>query len=250
MPATGKALFISEESIGRFLLRPDVWYWTFTFEENLQDKEEAERRLKGLHDRISRMDGEELHVWELQKRGAWHLHMLVDCYLDVGWLRPFMCDRGWGRIMKGIKVQKVRRFDPESKVWLEDLRETEKLTRYLVKYLRKGSSEQGRVVRELRESRISLESAGDPERHAECVRTLKKKLFGGHHGAMIGNTRFAWCPWIKAGAFLYAYGREMFFELYGRLPNFFDIRFVLRLGYEVCDWAKVDPWYFECLGFG
>lgn len=51
-------------------------------------------------DLVNRKGGEHLEFWELQERGAWHVHCLTNIYLDVNWLRPWMVARGWGPIMK------------------------------------------------------------------------------------------------------------------------------------------------------
>lgn len=235
MPATSKALYIDQVSIERFLCRPGAtWYWTFTFQENLRDKDVSEDRLKPLLDVIRRRGGDQVHVWELQKRGAWHLHMLVNIYLDVNWLRPFMVGRGWGPIMKGLQVQKGGNG--------HDTECPSKLLRYLVKYLTKGSQEQKKC------QRGAWFDSLDPDRATVAGQTFKKKLFGGSRSAMVGNTLFKWVRWEKAGSYLYAVGRSLFWELYGRRPSIRDIHHVIRLGYEDSGWFDVDPWYFECLG--
>jgi hypothetical protein len=90
---------------------------------------------------------------------------------------------------------------------------------------------------------------------------LKKKVFGASHRVKAGTTNFSWTPCEKAGAFLYAKGREFFLQLYGCPPgrwmkerdgrpgrwvlSFAEILSVIRLGVEVTGWADVDPlWSF------
>lgn len=98
------------------------------------------------------------------------------------------------------------------------------IVRYLTKYLTKGFR-------------------GDPT-------ALKKKCFSGGRVVKVGTTRFSWMPAIRPGAFLYAFGREMFQELFGRVARFRDMSLVIRLGVEVTDWASVDPWWDAGTAFG
>jgi hypothetical protein len=76
----------------------------------------------------------------------------------------------------------------------------------------------------------------------------KKKLFGGSRSAKAGNVKFRWMPTVNAAAYLYHYGRELFIELYGKLPTWRQTNAVVRLGIETCDWASVDPWWEFSLG--
>jgi len=128
-----KSKYLAEVSLLQFFTRwyPHVWYLTFTFQENITDKAEAERRFKPLKDWFARRGVAYYGVWERQKRGAWHIHLLVNRYCDVNTLRPFLTLRGWGTQMRFERVGKgSRRWgDPE------------KLVKYLLKYLSKQATE-------------------------------------------------------------------------------------------------------------
>lgn len=219
MAASGKSLYIAQESIRTLFSKHEVlYYWTFTApSEGLPDKEEAERRFKPFKDLISRRGGELLYFWELQQRGAWHVHCLTDKYVDVNWLRPWMEQRGWGPIMK-VKRVMSRRVWVDGQGWTRDDRSEAKLISYLVKYLTK------------------------------CFRvgcTVNKKVWGGCARSKIGTTMFKWVPWIKPGAYLYYYGKAVFIQIHGVLPRFRDIEQCIRIGYDITRWCEVDPWYYE-----
>lgn len=236
MPASSRSVHTEQWKIEAFLRRPDVWFWTFTFAENQQDKAYAERCLGRLEDKLRRMGAEWYHVWELQKRGAWHVHMLVNRYLDVGWLRPWMQARGWGPIMKGVKVH-----DDGSR---------RRVASYLVKYLRKGVGFQRRMV----EGRMSLQDAELMPQEAPpapacmavaVVPLAHKKLAGCSLGARVANTLWRWNPWIsgRPAAYLWWVGRSMFVELFGEQPRWKDISTCIRLGYEDSNYGDLDPFY-------
>ena len=107
--------------------------------------------------------------------------------------------------------------------WVLDDRNAWGLVKYLVKYLTKC----------FREAKDGQAIFG------------KKKVFGGSRFSRIGTTRFAWNPKLtgKPGTMFYHYGRQIFRELWNRLPGWLDTEFVLRLGYEACDWGSFDPFY-------
>lgn len=215
MPASQKTLYIAESSINRFFWKhKDVYYWTFTFADNVVDKGEAERRVKPLRDAFSRRGFEYFGVWERQTRGAWHLHMLVDHWLDVTKLRPWLVARGWGVQMRAEHVSKRSWYDPERGQWMHDANRENAVKRYLLKYLTKTFRE---------------EVDG------------KKKIVFSTRGAKSGTTRFKWHWSIHPGAYLYHYGRELFIEVNGRLPRWCDISDVIRFGVEAVDWLSVDP---------
>lgn len=216
MAGTRKSKHCACQNLRAFFGRhATVYYWTFTFAELLVDKAKAEERFKPLRDKIARMGGEELHFWELQKRGAWHVHLVTDVYLDVKELRPWMVERGWGPIMKVIRVQSpVRWVDGQG--WVRHQDAEEKLIAYLVKYLTKAFRDGDRW----------------------------KKPWGGSASARSWTTSFKWVPWINPGTWLYHWGREIFFQINGRLPRFSDVGACIMLGYFDSGWNNVDPWYF------
>jgi len=196
-----KTRHVAQISVLQFLRRHrNTYYWTFTVCERLEDKCEALRRAKPFFDLVARRGGSYLAFWELQHRGAWHLHLLTDARFDVTWLRPWMMERGWGPQMF-VK-------------WVSAGNEgAVRLARYLTKYLTK-----------------SLD---------ECPR---KKAFSGSRDARAGTIGFQWTPDTNPSAYFFYYGRQLFFELYGRQPKFTEFREVMRLGYEAVEWAAVDPW--------
>lgn len=244
MGTSGRSIYAIQSNIEAFLRRPAVWYWTFTFQSLVSDKAVAEVAFGKFTDLLRRRGAEWVHVWELQKRGAWHVHVLVNCYLDVISLRPWMVQRGWGPQMR------VER--------LHDGPCRERVARYLVKYLTKGAGLQKRIG----EGRMSLddadllsnETSGEggaavPSEQrpvapqAEDVK--KKKLAGFSAGARVANTQFRWCPWTTArpGAMLWWLGQAIFADLFGRPPRWCDIGLCIRLGWEDSDYRNFDPWY-------
>lgn len=208
---SSKSKFIAAESIAHYFRTHNlVWFLTFSEPgrkqgEALWTKDEAEAKFKPFRDYCSRRKIELLVVWEQQKRGSWHPHCLVDGYVDVNWCRPWMVQRGWGQQMRFELLVGTRSGDPSH---------TKKIIYYLTKYLTKHS--------------------------VEAAASTKKKLFCGARRCKIGTTAFKWLPTEKAGAYLYAMGRSLFIELYGRLPKFRDMRHVMRLGVEDTGWANID----------
>lgn len=71
---------------------------TFTFKENITDMVEAKRRWHRLRERIKRRYGhvKGVGVWQRQARGAWHVHLVLDRFYDVGWLRDNAVECGFG----------------------------------------------------------------------------------------------------------------------------------------------------------
>lgn len=217
MPASAKTSYLAEQSILRFCSNHEaVFYWTFTFEQNVVEKSEAERRFRPLKDLLRRREAHYLHFWERQSRGAWHVHMLVNIYIDVTWLRPWLVERGWGPIMKVIKVEH-RGFHAGKYGWVVDDRNIRRLVWYLRKYLTK-----------------SLEES-----------TGKKKAFGGSVSARAGTTRFKWLPQFHPTAYLYYYGAQAYRELWGPVVPLGAIALCVRMGYELTNWCAQDPWLFD-----
>lgn len=226
-----KTKHVAQVSVQNFLWRhPSTYYWTFTVHEVLDDKTEALRRAKPLFDLIGRKEGltltashdlkkqrgEYLAFWELQKRGSWHLHLLTSVYLDVNWLRPWMMARGWGQQMR-VELVKVGHGYVESGSGCQALGPhassgASKLARYLTKYLTKSLDD-----------------------------VKGKKPFSCSQSSRAGTVGFCWEPGTNPYAYLFYYGRQVFFDLYGRPAEFFDYRHCMRLGYESCAWADVDP---------
>jgi hypothetical protein len=176
----------------------------------LWEKDDAETALKPFRDLCRRRAIDCLVVWELQKRGSWHANVLVDRFLDVTWLRPWMVKRGWGPQMMAKHVQR-------------DTQHGQQLSRYLCKRLSWYLSKQ----------------------FVEPV-AKHKKIFEASASVKCGTIRFKWVPWEKAGAYLWAMGASLFRSLYGRAPRFKDMGHVIRLGVEDTGWVDVDPlWEFS-----
>ena len=213
-----KTRFLAELSIERFLLaHPRVWFWTFT-EPGRKDgevrwsKTDAEIHLKPFLDLMRRRQIEHLVVWELQKRGSWHPHILLNKYFDVNWLRPWMMARGWGQQMRAECVDMQKRQDGA----------VERLLTYVTKSLQ----------------RYLLKAKTDDEVEP------RKKFFGGSQKAKAGNVKFSWNPATDtAHAMLYYYGRNLFVDIFGASPSFRDLPIIMRLGVEDRDWLDVDFLY-------
>jgi hypothetical protein len=87
---------------------PEVRLLTATFHENITDKAEAQRRLKPIADYLLRRGVVLLVIWQQQKRGAWHAHILVNRYVDIVGLRQFAVARGWGNQINIVRVGEGR----------------------------------------------------------------------------------------------------------------------------------------------
>lgn len=232
-----KTVYVAETSIRHFFLRnPDrVWFWTFSEPgrkegEALWTKDEAEARFKPFKDLCARRGVELLTVWERQKRGSWHPHCLVNRYIDVVKLRPWMIERGWGQQMRVEHVRSTTAFVP-GRGWVSE-GQVGRLAHYLIKYLRKGFGGQGAIASSLQLSSAVIEA------------TKKKKVFSASRFVKRGNTRFDWNPWDShAGHYLYLNGVGFFIQMEHRKPDFRDIGLVLEYGAQETDWATFDPWW-------
>lgn len=229
-----KTLEVARTSIEQFFIRNRgrTWFWTFSEPgraegEKLWTKDEAEDHFKCFRDLCHRRGVELLVVWERQKRGSWHPHCLINKRFDVHWLRPWMVERGWGPQMRAEYIGDTcapehfnrRGGGPcDSGRYQQASQQLRRIMGYLTKYLTKGLVNDG---------------------------SLHKKKFCSSVIAKRGSTRFSWASTHRAGAYLYAHGRELFFEMFGRIATFRDVALVIRLGVEVTKWADVDPlWEF------
>lgn len=192
------------------------YYWTLTIQKNVQIKAEAEAIFKPLRDLIKRKGGTIAGVWEKQERGSWHCHFLTNVYLDVNHLRPWLVERGWGPQMFVKRVQVAMHPDGQGR-WVADVSSVKRLVRYLGKYITK-----------------TLAGANGEK---------STRVFFASADARIGSVRFSWMPEVNPYAYLYYYGRALFFVLNGRQPSFKEVKDVIRLGVEDTDWASIDPWF-------
>jgi len=215
-----KTHHIANQSLERILTKTEqgraVYYWTLTIANNVQDKAIAEQMLKPLKDLILRKGGSFAGVWEQQERGAWHAHFLTDRYLDVNILRPWLVERGWGPQMRAVRCHITGRPDGEGR-WVTDISSVRRLIRYLGKYVTKSLHDDQGV------------------KHARVFFCSAK--------ARAGTTRFSWLPEVNPSAYLYYWGRHLFYTINGRWPTFRECELVIRLGVEDTDWLSVDPWW-------
>ena len=219
-----KTLEIARVSLERFFLRnvaTGVWFWTFSepgrkLGEPLWTKDEAEQHFKPFEDLCRRKGVELLVVWQLQARGSWHPHCLINRYMDVVKLRAWMMDRGWGPQMKAVKATVNEMWVPgrHGDAWVHDASSYKPLCEYLVRYLTRSL--------------------------AGVATAKRKKCFGGSHSMKAGTVMFKWMPEIRAGSYLWNSGRSLFVELFGKAPGFRDMALVIRLGVEETGWANVD----------
>jgi len=218
MSSKAKTRYLAERSLYRFVKRnPLFYYWTNSFAgEGVQDKTEAERRLKPLKDMLRRKGADAQFFWEQHPGGhGWHLHWVTSKYLDVKDFRAWMMLRGWGQQMK---VRYVRSSPAlfNGQTWVTDESAVRGVVNYLIKYVTKD------IVGEF----------GSKKKVWSCCRACKA-----------GNVRFAWVPWMNPTSYLYFYGRQMFYEIYGRYAGWKDFSAVVRLGVENTNWLETDPWW-------
>ena len=223
-----KTRYLAEESIKRFLLQNrNVYFWTFTEpgtnpdgtpRDVLWTKTQAEEHIKPFLDMLRRKGFDHLLVWELQKRGSWHPHILINGRLEVVVIREWMMKRGWGQQMRAEWVVRGGRFFDK----FGNVSTPEALIDYVTKKLRKYL--------------LKARTNDDVE--------PRKKFFGGTASAKVGNVRFSWNPATDtAHSMLYYYGRNLFTEIFGSPPNFRDLPCVMRLGVEDRNWLDVDFLY-------
>lgn len=94
-----KTEYLARIRIERFLRAhlPAVVFVSQTFHENVTDKAEAMRRWKPCADWLKAHGFKFEGVWQQQKRGAWHVHLLVNTALfPIVAYRAFVVARGWG----------------------------------------------------------------------------------------------------------------------------------------------------------
>lgn len=239
--ATSRTRYAAQKNVLLFFERhPCFYYWTFTFAENLTDKDEAERRFKPFKDLVPRRRSVEgrapelLYFWERQKRGAWHVHVLVDVFFDVNELRPWMVARGWGPVMNAQRID-GRQHWVDGIGWVRDNREQEKLMLYLMKYVTKSMTDSGAMS--------GVEK--------------KKKVTGGNRRARRCNTLFRFAPWWNPCAKLWHYGIDLWRSGdcgYNRerrwRPTPRQFREVFRLGHEYLERPLYgDGFWNRVLGF-
>lgn len=166
---------------------------TFTFAENVCDREEAEVRYRRLKERLRRhtLTLNAVGVWQRQARGAWHLHLVMDRQVSIEWLRPAAVACGFGPFvnLKRIGADGFRQLSPA------------KVARYISRY----------VSRDL----------PDEDKGARLVAYVGN--------ARRATVRFGWANGVSR---LWRAGRGLFFDMFGHSPDFESYWFVVRLGWE------------------
>lgn len=107
----GHTQFVLERSLEWFALKTwrsggSLWFLTLTFSENITDLGEAWRRWKPAADWFRRKGISAVGAWQQQKRGAWHVHIVIDGRIDITLLREFLVDKGWGPFCNIKRVEK------------------------------------------------------------------------------------------------------------------------------------------------
>lgn len=200
----GKNSYLTQVSLERFLSRnlPNVWLATFTFKENVTDKAEAYRRWKPIADLLKRHKVEWLGVWQQQRRGAWHHHVLINRYMDINRLRPFAVARGWGTF---INLEKIGdggyRFV-----------DTKRVVGYLTRYLSRDMC--GHVP-------------------------FRVRLVSAKRGLMAGSVRFSW---VEGMAKAWRVGCDLWAAVNGRIPRTDrDRTSAFDMGLSVLGYLEFEP---------
>jgi len=218
-----KSIHIFKGSVERYFAEnEDVYYWTFTFHDNVTDKAEAEKRFKPFRDRVTKRGGSMIGVWEKQKRGAWHVHVLINYFENVNEIRPWMVARGWGQMCKVERVMRIKTCKDGK--WETDRRSEIKIWKYLIKYLCKGK-------REIQES--------------ACMIDKKKKLLIYMNRCKVGTTRFSWMPSENPASMIYYWGKRFYFELWRKFATFRQYSLIMKLGAEYLNYYDEDPFYLD-----
>lgn len=186
----------------------DARFLSITFRENVTDKAVAEAAWRPVREWFNRRGIRYLGVWEEQRRGAWHLHLVLSCYVDITKFRAFAMSVGWGPIMKIKRVLvEVDDFHAPEPAQVES--SIAKLKRYLGKYLQKGHRGGGN-----RYCKLTVYGKGD----RKCSMT------------------FAWA--FENGARLWRLGCDLFTGLQhiqglsARAPRWDEYDFVIKLAFE------------------
>lgn len=124
--------------------RPTLW--TFTFQENIRDKAEARQRWRVLRARLERRfkDLRAVGVWQRQKRGAWHLHLICNDWLPVDWVRKQCLETGWGTFVD-VQLIGQRRRGFRCQGWASSIQKcVDYVTRYIMRDMGEESEESDR----------------------------------------------------------------------------------------------------------
>lgn len=194
---------------------------TFTFRENIEDKGEAQKRWRRLKERLRRWEGPEqfkvgnayyntcgkpdplkgIGVWQRQKRGAWHLHMVFNQFIPIDELRADAVACGFGPM---LNLRYVETKNQKGFMW-----NPRKVLSYMLRYVTRdiASDERDKGVRVV-------------------------EYFG--QGVRVATTSFGWA---RGFAELYRAGRGAWSDIFADVgqPTLDDYWFIIRLGWEVID---------------
>jgi len=171
---------------------------TLTFADNITDKAEAEIRWGRLRERLRRRcpNLRGVGVWQRQSRGAWHLHLVLDRYIDINWLRPAAQSCGFGSF---INLRFVKKFDG-----FRDMGGPMKVAKYIARY-------------------VTRDERGPEDKGVRVVCFISRD-------ARVASTRFGWAAGISQ---LWRYGRAEFYNIFGHAPSGGEYGLCVRLGWEL-----------------
>lgn len=175
---------------------------TFTFGENILSKREAAKRWRRLKARLRYRFPDLLGVgvWQRQKRGAWHLHLVVSQRVSIEWLRDAALACGFGSYVNlkavDIRDRNVFNFDRSP---IAGARE---VARYITRYLSRGRETCDKGVR--------------------VVEYLGRE-------ARVQTMRFSW---VGGFARLWRAGVAEWFKTWGVRPSYEIFDEVIQLGWD------------------
>lgn len=180
-----KTAYLLQVAISWLCLHYEQTYFgTFTFAENVTELSEAKKRWRPVRDYLARKGVVAVGSWERQKRGAWHVHVVISDRVEIEELRAFCMSRGWGSFINLRRVS-TKPFGCEG--WKQDV---EKVSGYLCSYVAKnlGGAAWGES--------LSIYVGRDARR---------------------GNVKFCWGDGLSA---VWRAGLAFYWDLHHRRPNF------------------------------
>lgn len=139
---------------------------TFTFAENVTEKEEASKRWRRLDARIQRKwEGiVGAGCWQRQERGAWHLHMVISRPVPISDLREMAVACGFGTF---VNLRLIGEHKGHRPGWSRS-----RVISYISRYVTRASGEDKgvRVVQYMGSARVSTTAFGWVTGVARCYR--------------------------------------------------------------------------------
>ena len=129
-----ETLFLNLENLIERVGIEHIGFITLTFAENLQDRKEAQKRFKYLHNGFFKRDGrvaEYIAAVERQMRGAIHFHLVAAMAFDVRanfnielYQEACRAKTGYdGATYRRLQSKALKSANPELKQWWRDLRD-------------------------------------------------------------------------------------------------------------------------------